>query len=123
MNKTQAINLQKELAKKIISKNRFHSKIKTICGIDVSYKGNKAYCSAVILDKKSWSIIESKNSSCTVSEPYIPGLFMIREAKPILLTIKKLREDFDILLVDGHGVLHPRNCGLARRLILCPILT
>ena len=113
MDKTQAINLQKELAKKVISKNRLPSKIKTICGVDVSYKDNKAYCSAVILDKKSLSIIELKNSSCTVSTSYIPGLFMLKEAKPILLTIKKLRENFDILLVDGHGVLHPRNCGLA----------
>ena len=113
MDKTQAINLQKELAKKVISKNRLPSKIKTICGVDVSYKDDKAYCSAVILDKKSLSIIELKNSSCTVSASYIPGLFMLREAKPILLTIKKLRENFDVLLVDGHGVLHPRNCGLA----------
>jgi len=113
MDKTQAINLQKELAKKVISKNRLPSKIKTICGVDVSYKDNKAYCSAVILDKKSLSIIELKNSSCTVSVSYIPGLFMLRETKPILLTIKKLQENFDVLLVDGHGVLHPRNCGLA----------
>ena len=113
MDKTQAINLQKELVKKVISKNRLPSKIKTICGVDVSYKDNKAYCSAVILDKKSLSIIELKNSSCKVSASYIPGLFMLRETKPILLTIKKLRENFDVLLVDGHGVLHPRNCGLA----------
>ena len=113
MDNTQAINLQKELAKKVISKNKLPSKIKTICGVDVSYKNDKAYCSAVILDKKSLSVIESKNSSCTVSAPYIPGLFMLREAKPILLTIKKIRDDFDVLLVDGHGVLHPRNCGLA----------
>ena len=113
MNKTKAIKFQKELAKKIISKNRLSSKIKTICGVDVSYNNNKAYCSAVILDKESLRVIESKNSSCIVSAPYIPGLFMLREAKPILLTIKTLQEDFDVLLVDGHGVLHPRNCGLA----------
>lgn len=113
MDKIQAINLQKELANKVTSKNELPSKIKTICGVDVSYKGDKAYCSAVILDMKSLNLTESKNSPCIVSAPYIPGLFMLREAKPILLTIKKLREDFDVLLVDGHGMLHPRNCGLA----------
>ncbi len=113
MDKNQAIDLQKELAKKVISKNILPSKIKKICGVDVSYKGKNAFCSAVILDMKSLSLIESRNLSCIVSEPYIPGLFMLREAKPILLTIKKLREDFDVLLVDGQGVLHPRNCGLA----------
>jgi len=44
---------------------------------------------------------------------YIPGFFMLREAKPILKTIKKLKSKFDILLIDGHGQLHPRRCGLA----------
>lgn len=113
MDKTQAIKLQQKLAKKIISKNNIPSKIKTVCGVDVSYKDNRAYCSAIIVDKKNLEIIESKNLSCIVSEPYISGLFMLREAKPILFTIKKLEKDFDILLVDGHGLLHPRNCGLA----------
>lgn len=113
MDKNQVINLQKELAKKVISKNELPAKIKTICGVDVSYKGDKAFCSAVILEMKSLILTESKDFSCITSEPYIPGLFMLREAKSILLTIKKLREDFDVLLVDGHGVLHPRNCGLA----------
>ena len=113
MDKIQAIKLQQKLAKKIISKNKIPSKIKTVCGVDVSYKDNRAYCSAITLDKKNLEVIESKNLSCIVSEPYISGLFMLREAKPILLTIKKLQKDFDILLVDGHGRLHPRNCGLA----------
>lgn len=38
---------------------------------------------------------------------------MLREAVPILNTIKALGRSFDVLLVDGHGVLHPRRCGLA----------
>lgn len=113
MNSEKIIHLQEKLAKKVISKNVLPSAIKTICGVDVSYKGNKAYCSAVVLSRKSLEILDSKNSSFGISSPYIPGFFMLREAKPILLTLKKLRENFDILLVDGHGILHPRKCGLA----------
>ncbi len=113
MDSEQTIKLQEELAKKVISKDILPSKFNTICGVDVSYKGNKAYCSAVVLSRKSLEISESKNSSFAISSPYIPGFFMLREAKPILLTLKKLRENFDILLIDGHGVLHPRKCGLA----------
>ena len=107
------IKLQEELSKEVISKNQLPSGIQKICGVDVSYKDNKAYCSAVILDKKSFQVIESKNTSHAISAPYIPGLFVLREAKPILRTLKKLRDNFDILLVDGHGRLHPRKCGLA----------
>jgi deoxyribonuclease V len=109
----QTIYHQKELAKKVISKDILPTEIKAICGVDVSYKGNKAYCSAVILDSQTLEILESKGSTSVISSPYIPGFFMLREAKPILITLKKLTKNFDILLVDGHGRLHPRKCGLA----------
>ncbi len=105
--------LQDELAQKVITKNVLPLKIEKICGVDVSYDEKKAYCSAVILDRKTLKILESKNSSCEVSTPYVPGFFMLREAKPILQTLKRLKTDFDILLVDGNGQLHPRKCGLA----------
>ena len=38
---------------------------------------------------------------------------MLRESEPILKALKKLETNFDILLIDGHGRLHPRLCGLA----------
>ena len=43
------------------------------------------------------------NMSIRTTEPYIPGLLMIREAKPVLATLKLLKKDFDLLLIDGHG--------------------
>lgn len=109
----QVIALQKRLAKKVITKDCLSEKIKTVCGVDVSYKDDKAFCSAVILDKNSFGEVEAINLSMKNTSPYIPGLFMIREAKPIFKTIKKLKTKFDLLFVDGHGQLHPRYCGLA----------
>ena len=109
---SQIFVLQERLSKKIITKNILPKKIKTVCGVDVSYQNDKAFCSAVVMDIKSFKIIEEKNTSSEISWPYMPGLFMMREAKPILATLKKLK-NFDILLVDGHGRLHPRKCGLA----------
>jgi deoxyribonuclease V len=38
---------------------------------------------------------------------------MLREAEPIFYTLKSLKNSYDLLLVDGHGLLHPRKCGLA----------
>ncbi|MDF0682135.1 MAG: endonuclease V [Candidatus Nitrosocosmicus sp.] len=43
----------------------------------------------------------------------MPGLFILRESTPILQTFRLLTRPFQLLLVDGHGVLHPRRCGLA----------
>ena len=113
MTKSEAIELQIRLAKKVIVKNSPNLVIKKTCGVDVSYKGNTAYCSAVIIDNRNMKIIESVNFSFNVIAPYIPGLFMLREANPIFNTLGKLKENFDLLLIDGNGLLHPRRCGLA----------
>jgi deoxyribonuclease V len=107
------IKLQKEIAKNVIAEDTLHKKIEYICGIDVSYKMNAAYCSAVIMKKNTLELIESVNAKSIVKHPYIPGLFILRESEPILTTLKLLKKQFDLLLVDGHGLLHPRKCGLA----------
>ena len=38
---------------------------------------------------------------------------MLREAVPITSTLKLLKNPYDVLLIDGHGQLHPRRGGLA----------
>ena len=86
--------------------------MESICGIDVCYRNNVAHCSAVIMNN-SFKIIETANTKSSVKYPYIPSLFMLRESGPILNTLKTLHTSFDVLLVDGHGILHPRKCGLA----------
>jgi deoxyribonuclease V len=65
------------------------------------------------MNKNTLELIESVNAKSAVKHPYIPGLFVLRESEPILATLKLLKNQFDLLLIDGHGVLHPRKCGLA----------
>jgi deoxyribonuclease V len=105
--------LQEKLALKIITKNVLPSKIIKVCGVDISYKNNIAYGAAVILDRNKQEVIEVAKSTLKVTSPYIPGFFVLREARPILKTLDKLTNDFDLLLVDGNGQLHPRRFGLA----------
>ena len=87
--------------------------IKNVCAADVSYKDNMAYISAVIINKKTLEQVECINTQTIVRHPYIPGLLMLREAKPVMSVIKLLKNDFELLLIDGHGQLHTRRCGLA----------
>jgi len=113
ISESDAILLQKKLSTKVITKNILPKKIKRVCGVDVSYRDDFAHCNAIILDKNKMSIIESKTTKLKSVTRYIPGLFMLKESKPILHTLKKLTKSFDLLLVDGNGQLHPRQCGLA----------
>jgi deoxyribonuclease V len=111
-NYTAIIELQKEFAKKVITYDYLNN-VDTVCGIDVSYKGVNAFCSAVIVNKNTLESIEIVNEKSIVKYLYIPGLFMLKEAKPLLKILRLLKKSFDVLLIDGHGILHPRKCGLA----------
>lgn len=106
-----AIKLQKEVAKKVVSKDDF-DRIDRICGVDVAYSGDTAYCSAVVMGR-NLKMVEAVDTETTVIHPYVSGLLILREAGPILHTLNKLKSGYDLLLVDGHGLLHPRKCGLA----------
>ena len=110
MKYAEAITLQNEVAKRVIALDDF-DKIERICGVDVAYYGDTAYCSAVVMAGQA--VAESIDSQTAVTHPYVPGLLMLREAGPVLHTLGMLKSGFDLLLVDGHGLLHPRKCGLA----------
>ena len=89
--------------------------ISRICGVDIAYSAssNAAYCSAVIMDRNMQQLIESIDVQTSVKYPYVPGLLILREAEPIFYTLNLLKNNYDLLLIDGHGLLHPRKCGLA----------
>ena len=111
---TKILELQNELSKNVINHdNLINNNISNVCGIDVSNKDLNAFCSAVVVNKNTLEIIESVNEKSTVNYPYIPGLFMLIEGKPLLRIIRLLKNQFDVLIIDGHGILYPRKCGLA----------
>ena len=107
------IRMQNEMAKKVISEHTHNDELIYICGADVAYRNNIAYCSAVLMNKNTMEIMESVNVTLKVKHPYVPGFFVLRESEVIINILKPLRNRFDLLLIDGHGVLHPRRCGLA----------
>ena len=106
------ISLQNEMAKKVISESTQKNLI-YICGVDIAYKNGIAYCSAVVMNKNSMEVKDSINTRMNVKHQYLPSFFMLRESEPIRNSLKLLKNRFDLLLIDGHGVLHPRHCGLA----------
>jgi len=108
----KTIKLQELLSKKVIQKD-YLLDMTTIGGTDVSYKNGVARASGVILKNKTLELLEYKILQSQVTTPYISGLLMLRESRPILSVLKLLEGDFDLLLVDGNGRLHPRRCGLA----------
>jgi deoxyribonuclease V len=105
--------LQEECSRLVIHDDFFWREPTNVCGIDVAYRKNMAYCSAVLMNARSLKILKRINHSSLVTNPYIPGYLMLRESETLLKTLESIKSNIDVLLIDGHGVLHPRRCGLA----------
>jgi len=112
----EAIKIQKELADKIIEQNMF-GKISHIAGVDVSQPAfmqqGFIYAAVCILSFPELEVIEQVYHSQETSFPYIPGLLAFREAPAIINALDKVKIKPDIILVDGHGISHPRKLGIA----------
>ncbi|MGD2269668.1 MAG: deoxyribonuclease V [Desulfobacterales bacterium] len=109
---SDAIALQKRLAAKVIRKSTLKLPA-TVAGVDTGYSNGMARAAVVNLKYPSLEPAGHAVSSGRVDFPYIPGLLSLREGPVILEALAKLTPAPDLLIVDGHGIAHPRRFGLA----------
>ncbi|QGA53590.1 endonuclease V [Sulfolobus sp. E5-1-F] len=84
--------------------------VKKICGVDIAYKDNLGFSVGVSMDISSGEY-NYKSYVGEVNFPYIPGFLFMREAPLMIKAIEGL--ECQLLLVDGHGIAHPRKSGIA----------
>ena len=58
-------------------------------------------------------MVETVSFEVETEFPYVPGLMCFREGPLVVEAVKRLTTTPDIILVDGHGIAHPRRFGLA----------
>jgi deoxyribonuclease V len=89
-----------------------------VVGVDAAYApdGVLGFAAAVALNVETLIRIEVQTAVTACTFPYVPGLFAFRELPILLGALRKLTDDPDVLLVEGHGVAHPRRAGLATHL-------
>jgi deoxyribonuclease V len=109
---SMAIRVQKELAGKV--RGGKLQDVETILGLDVSYsrKEQAFVAAAVLLEADSCEMICSLVRTGMTSFPYVPGLLSFREIPPLLPLLEEMPRP-DLIIVDGHGIAHPRSLGLA----------
>ena len=100
------------MSKCVILKDDFLG-IENLCGIDVAYSGDDAYCALALFDYRTMELKEVRVRRTKVRFPYVPTFLALREFEAMAPLARALSSDSDILLVDGHGILHPRKMGLA----------
>jgi deoxyribonuclease V len=86
-----------------------------VVGCDVAYSKDGAWGSsaALALNVETLIKIEHQTAHALCSFPYVPGLFAFRELPILFESLKQLTEIPDVVVVEGHGIAHPRHAGLA----------
>lgn len=87
--------------------------VRYVAGLDVSYRGSSGLAVAALLSYPQLDLIEYVVVKGEVGIPYIPGLLAFREAPLLIKACELLSTKPDLLVVDGHGVTHPRRFGIA----------
>lgn len=112
-----AIELQRELAKRIIREDRLGD-VHHIAGVDmaINEQNDMAHAAVVLLTYPGLEVVERHIYEEPVRMPYIPGLLSFREAPCVLGAFQKLRQKPELVMVDGMGIAHPRRIGIASHL-------
>lgn len=114
INIAEATLLQKSLRKQL-DVHEHHLTIQCIGGADISHNlhSNTIYAGIILLDFPSlkplgWSLVKTETHF-----PYIPGYLAFREGPALIKAWEQLERKPDVLVVDGHGIAHPRRLGIA----------
>jgi len=110
--------LQKRLAQQVVVLEKGPTFATNDClfGIDIQYEGEEAYVAiAVYTFDGQWQ--ETYVSQQQAGMPYVPSYFCFREGPPILAAIEWIQQKTpwqpSLLMIDGHGLAHPRQFGVA----------
>ncbi len=108
------VRLQRWLAERVEPRGRFRRKLRLVAAADCSpAPGGRLHACVVLCTAPDWEVVEVAAASARPFMPYVPGLLSFREAPIVLEALRRLRGQPDVLLLDGHGIAHPRGVGIA----------
>lgn len=112
-----AVRLQSWLAAKVVAKGTVRRPLRRVAGVDCagSHDGH-VHGVVVVCEAPDWRVVETVSASAPALLPHNPDLLSFRETPILLDALARLRTRPDLVLVNGHGIAHPRGLGLAAHL-------
>ena len=113
----QARAAQAEMAPRIVAADDLPARPTRLGGADVSNTrfdpARRVHAALVTIDAASDAALAAATESRIADFPYVPGYLGFREVPALVAACVRLAVRPDVLLVDGHGLAHPRGIGVA----------
>ncbi len=116
----EAAAIQARLAPQVIAEGDPKA-VRLVAGADIALgkpalsgvEGSNGRGAVVLLSYPDLRLVEHHLVEEPLTFPYVPGLLACREVPVLARAFQQLERTPDLLLVDGHGLSHPRRFGLA----------
>jgi len=110
----EAKKLQHKLCSQVEISALTHD-VTTVAGADISFDrgSDMMHAAIIVLKLPDLQPVARSLTSVETSFPYIPGLLAFRELPVLYKAWEQLNEKPDVLILDGHGLAHPRRMGIA----------
>jgi deoxyribonuclease V len=122
----EATRVQRLLSERVIQEDALPpiQRIHRVAGADVSNTPrdpqDMIYAALALLSYPNLKLLETSCVSAKSHFSYVPGFLAFRETPALIAAFSRLREmpdaRPDVLMVDGHGISHPRGLGIASHL-------
>jgi len=109
---------QKWLAKQVIisEDEQVFKPHDVLFGVDIQYVGEEAFC-AISAYQFNGTHLDTFVLKTQTGMEYVSGFFCFREGPPVLRTIRQILNKQNLIpqliIIDGHGIAHPRKLGIA----------
>ncbi len=88
-------------------------RIRYVAGADAAYAQNRIHAAIAVLAFPGLEVVETACVAEEIPFPYIPGFLSFREGPAILSAFFCLDTVPDLIIINGHGVAHPKRFGIA----------
>lgn len=103
---------QERLAARVSERDELRA-VRRVGAVDVAYEGGRAHAAAVLWDVRERRALETAGATLDVDFPYVPTYLAFREFPAARAALARLSAKPDVVLIDGHGRLHPAGFGFA----------